>query len=462
MIAETRQHHRPPRAAATPAGSAVMAQKDESDFRYNTGNAKVPWDAVAVKPDTSLVMDVVRFLIGPRNDAPAYAAAAKQVEAAVAKLYRLGQPATKLSLGNQVKAVEEHARQYLGCRHACFVVNWTAGYDIALDLSGVRPGDEVIIPAITFIATAAPVLRKGARVVFADVDRETVNLDPADVARKITPRTKAIVPVHLGGYPVDMDPLIDLARRHGLAVIEDAAHGFGGTYKGRQLGTLGDFGAYSFHEVKNITSLGEGGIVVTNSDLGAQFAKARFCGFDLQTPPPRTWLYNISPIYARDGSAFVPSNFSTTEIQAVALLNHIRRNDQIIAQRRAVARKLHDAFSNVPGLLPGRLPSPDYGSTCHLFLLRIDPKVIPAGIQPFKQALANKGVTQIAHFCPLYYYKLFHELDYDQAAIAASCPGAEQVFFEHYTHLPLYGLSEDAVNYMIESVIQTAQELRTK
>ena len=437
-----------------------MKQSEKSDFRYNTGDAKVPWDAVAVKPDTSLVMDVVRFLIGPGADTSAYAAAASKVEGAVEELYRHGRPATKLSLGAQVKAVEDLARQYLGCKHASFVVNWTAGYDIALDLAGVRSGDEVIIPAITFIATAAPALRKGARIVFADVQRDTVNLDPVDVARKITPRTKAIVPVHIGGYPVDMEPLMELARQKGIAVIEDAAHGFGGTYRGRQLGTIGDFGAYSFHEVKNITALGEGGIVVTNSDLGAQFAKARFCGFDLETPPPKTWLYNISPIYSKDGHAFVASNFSTTEIQAVALLNHIRRNDAIIAQRRAVARKLHDAFSNVPGLLPGPLPSPDYGSTCHLFLLRIDPKVIPGGIQPFKQALARKGVTQIAHFCPLYTYKLFNELGYNQTAIAASCPSAEQIFFEHYTHLPLYGLSDKALEYMIESVIQTAQKLK--
>ncbi len=439
-----------------------MFQREKSDFRYNTGDAKVPWDAVAVKPDVSLVMDVVRFLIGPGADEAAYAAATGKVQTAIEELYGQGLPATKLSMGSQVKAVEECAKRYLGCKHASFVVNWTAGYDIALDLCGVRSGDEVIIPAITFIATAAPVLRKGARVIFADVQRDTVNMDPDDVARKITSRTKAIVPVHIGGYPVDMDPLMELSRKKGIPVIEDAAHGFGGTYKGHRLGTIGDFGAYSFHEVKNITSLGEGGILVTNSDLGAQFPRARFCGFDLETPPPRTWLYNISPIYAKDGSPFVPSNFSTTEIQAVALLNHIRRNDQIIADRRRVAQQLHDAFIDIPGLVPGPMHSPTFGSTFHLFLLRIDPKVIRGGIQPFKQALAGKGITQIAHFCPLYYYKLFHELGYDQAAIAASCPGAEQIFFEHYTHLPLYGLSEDAVSYMIESVIQTAKELRTK
>ncbi len=439
-----------------------MAQREKSDFRYNTGDARIPWDAVAVKPDVSLVAEVVRFLIGPGDDASAYAAASAKVQTAIEDLYHAGRPATKLSLGTQVKAVEDSARHYLGCKHACFVVNWTAGFDIALDLCGVRSGDEVIIPSITFIATAAPILRKGARVVFADVQRDTVNMDPEDVARKITPRTKAIVPVHMGGYPVDMDPLKELAKKKGIAIIEDAAHGFGGTYKGQRLGTIGDFGAYSFHEVKNITSLGEGGIVVTNSDLGAQLAKARFCGFDLETPPPRTWLYNISPLYARDGRPCVASNFSTTEIQAVALLNHIRRNEQIIAERRKVAQKIHDAFVNVPGLIPGPMHSPAFGSTFHLFLLRVDPKLIPGGIQPFKQSLARKGITQIAHFCPLYHYKLFNELGYDEAAIAASCPGAEQIFFEHYTHLPLYGLSDDQVDYMIDAVVQTANELRTK
>jgi perosamine synthetase len=437
-----------------------MAQSEKSDFRYNTGDAKVPWDAVAVKPDLALVMDVVRFLIGPGPDAGTYMAAAQRVEAALRELAQHGRPATKLSLGNHVKAVEEQAKAYLSCKHACFVVNWTAAFDIALDLCGVRSGDEVIIPAITFIATAAPVLRKGAKVVFADVQVDTVNLDPADVARKITPRTKAIVPVHMGGYPVDMDPLMDLARKKGIAVIEDAAHGFGGTYKGRKLGTIGDFGAYSFHEVKNITSLGEGGLLVTHSDLGAQFSKARFCGFDLEIEPPRTWLYNISPIYASDGTAFVPSNFSTTEIQAVALLNQLRRNDQIIEQRRAVAQKLHDAFINVPGLRPGPMHSPKFGSTFHLFLLRIDPRVIRGGIQAFKHALAEKGITQIAHFCPLYYYKLFRELGYDCAGLAASCPNAEQVFFEQYTHLPIYGLSEEAINYLTDSVIETAKALK--
>lgn len=437
----------------------AQEQKESSDFRYNTGEAKVPWDAVAVKPDRGLVKDLVQFLIGPGEDSARYEAALEKVDMALGELAAVGKPAAKLSLGDRVKAVEAFARDYLDARHASFLVNWTAGYDIALDMVGVKAGDEVILPAITFIATAAPVLRKGAKAVFADVDPETVNLDPNDVARKITAKTKAIVPVHIGGYPCDMDPLMTLAGDTKIAVIEDAAHAFGGTYKGRKLGTIGDFGAYSFHEVKNITSLGEGGILVSNDELGEQFDMARFCGFDLKTQPPQHWMYNISPIRSRNGQ-FVAGNYSTTEIQAVALLRQMRENDAIIAERRRVARKLHDAFQNIDGLIPGPMGDEDFGGTFHLFLLQVDPKVIRGGMQAFKGILGEKGITQIAHFCPMYHFRLFKELGYDAASVAASCPNAEQVFFQQYTHLPIYGLPEEAVEYMMETVVESAKTLK--
>lgn len=437
-----------------------MKQKEKSDFRYNTGDSKVPWDAVAVKPNVDLSMDILRFLVTPGDDPSAYETGMKQIRQALEQVFKLGTPATKLSLGRNVKAVETLAREMLGVKHASFLTSWTAGYDIALDMAGVRPGDEVIIPAITFIATASPVLRKGAKVVFADVQRETVNMDPEDVARKITSKTKAIVPVHIGGYPVDMDPILELARKKGIAVIEDAAHGFGGTYKGRALGTIGDFGAFSFHEVKNITALGEGGILVTNDPLGDQFAKARFCGFDLEMTPPDTWLYNVSPVRSRDG-IFAAGNFSTTEIQAVALLRQMRQNGEIIEKRRAVAARLHAAFVNEPGLIPGPMNSPDFGATFHLFLLRVDAQ-ISGGIQAMKKELADSGITQIPHFCPLYHYNIFEAFGYDKEAIRSTCPNAEAAFFKEYTHLPLYGLSEEQIDCLVTSVIQAARKLRKK
>ena len=435
-------------------------QKESSDFRYNTGDSKVPWDAVAVKPDLGLAMDILRFLVTPGEDEEHYRLGMEQAEQALAAVFREGRPATKLSLGKNIVAVEDLAREMLGVKHASFMVNWTAGYDVALDMVGVKAGDEVIIPAITFIATASPVLRKGAKVVFSDVQRETVNMDPEDVLRKITPKTKAIVPVHIGGYPVDMDPILAVAKEKGIAVIEDAAHGFGGHYKGRPLGSVGDFGAFSFHEVKNITSLGEGGIVVTNDPLGEQFSKARFVGFDLRTPPPAHWLYNVSALDARNGF-FAAGNFSTTEIQAVALLRQMRQNAEIIASRRAVAARLHAAFSPIEGLIPGPMDSEDFGATFHLFLLRVDRR-IAGGIQALKAELASRGITQIPHFCPLYHYRIFEQFGYDRDAIRATCPNAEAAFSEEYTHLPLYGLTPDQVSYLETAVIESAKKLSFK
>lgn len=436
----------------------MEAEKPKSDFRYGTGEAKVPWDAVAVKPDRELLVDMVQFLVGPGDDRGSYDHALGRVEAALAELCKYGRPATKLTLGDKVKAVEDKARAYLGVQHACFLVNWTAGYDMALDMTGVREGDEVIVPAITFIATASPIMRKGAKVVFADVLPDTLNMDPADLERKITPRTKAIVPVHIGGYPAEMDAIMAIAKDRGITVIEDAAHGFGGTYKGRKLGSIGDFGAFSFHEVKNVTSLGEGGLLISNDPLGEQFAMARFCGFDTSSAP-RNWLYDISPIRAKDGY-FPATNYSVTEIQAVAMLRMMALNDRVTSERRQAALRLYNAFSGVDGLTPGPLWNDVYGATFHLFLLRVDPNVIDGGIQLFKEILKQKGITQIPHFCPLYHYRIFQTFGYDQAEAIETCPNAERAFFEEYTHLPLYGLTDAQLDYMIDAIADTAKQLK--
>ena len=162
-------------------------------------------------------------------------------------------PATKLSLGEKVAQVEAETARMLGARYTSFVTNATHGFEIAYRYANLGPGDEVIAPSISFIATISYPLGVGAKVVFSDLDPRSINMDPEDVARKVTDRTKVIIPVHIGGYPVDMDPIMQIARERDIVVIEDAAHAFGGWYKGRALGTVGDFGSFSFHEVKHIT-----------------------------------------------------------------------------------------------------------------------------------------------------------------------------------------------------------------
>ena len=242
------------------------------DFRYAVGESKVPWHAVGEFFNSEDVLEMVKFIL-PDDGKADYQEKLATVAANLEELAKSSGKATKLTLGKKVAEAEEISRNYFGSKYACFLDNWTGGMEIAYKLAGIGAGDEVIMPAVTFIATMAYPLSVGAKIVFADIDPETINLDPADVARKITPKTKMIVPVHLGGYPVDMDPIMELAAKHNIMVMEDAAHGMGGAYKGRKLGSIGHFGGFSLHEVKNINSLGEGGVLLTSEDFaGSQLA----------------------------------------------------------------------------------------------------------------------------------------------------------------------------------------------
>lgn len=431
-----------------------------SDFRYSTGEARVPWAAVGEHLNADDVEAILRFLIRPREDSTEeYEAAAADARRAVERMFAAGGPATKLTLGPEVQRLEQATRDMLGCKYSLFLTNATAGFRIAYKFAGIGPGDEVICPSITFISTILYPLSVGAKVVFADIDPRTINMDPADVARKVTERTRMIVPVHIGGYPVDMDPIMELARERGIMVLEDAAHAFGAWYKGRAVGTIGDFGAYSFHEVKNITSLGEGGLLVTNDDrFGPQLSLARFVGLDLSQQIPN-WLYDVVPLQALEGIA-VPENDSVTEIQAAVLLSQMERFEQIIAARREAAEYLNERFCEVEGLIPAPEDTEEIRTTWHLYLLQIDPEVVGADVQALKAKLAEKGVTNIPHFAPLYKFQLLQRLGYDHDAIAQTCPNTEEVFNRRFTHLPLYPLTREQLEYMADAVIEAVEELR--
>jgi len=430
-----------------------------SDFRYETGVAKVGWPAVGEPMRLDDVMKIVEFLVPTASGSQtAYGRKLAEVRRAIDGLVAVGSLAPKLTLGNCVKELEQAVKKYLDVRHALFLTNATAGFEIAYKMAGLGPGDEVIVPAITFIATIVYPLSIGAKVVLADLDRQTINIDPADVARKITPRTRMIVPVHIGGWPADMAPIMRLARQHDLVVLEDAAHGFGGSYCGRRLGTIGHFGAYSFHEVKNINALGEGGILVTNTKFGRQFGKSRFVGLDLSKKIPN-WLYDVVAIDGMRGP-FAAGNHSATEIQAVALGSQLQRVDKIIAARRAAARALNRRFRRVPGLRGTPMDHGTTRGTHHLYQLQIDPQVVGADIQDLKGKLTERGVTQIPHFGPLYKFQILRQLGYDTAAIEASCPVCEDLFNHRFTHLPIYGLSAEQVQYLGDAVIESVAELR--
>jgi len=436
------------------------AKKAVSDFRYNSGAARVPWAAVGEPVREEDVAQIVRFLLRPADgkSAAGYERQFSRVRRELLKLRKVADYSGKLTLGNHVTGLEQQVAKFLGTKHALFLTNWTAGAEIVYKYAGLKPGDEVIAPAITFIATIAYPLAVGAKVVLADVDPRTLNMDPADVARKITPRTKVIVPVHLGGYPVDMDPICKLAKARGIIVFEDAAHAFGASYKGRMCGSIGDFGAFSFHEVKNVTALGEGGILATNQPFGKELPKTRFLGLDFAHPIP-TWFYDVTAVAGKTGW-FAAGNHSVTEIQALALSQQMTRMNRIIAKRRQAAHYLNRRLAGIPGLVTPPLDSKQIVSSHHLYLLQVDPERAGGDVQVFKQKLTERGLVPLPHFAPLYKFSIMQQLGYDTAALKASCPVAEEAFQHRFTHLPLYDYDTAQLKYMADMVIDAAGALR--
>lgn len=434
-------------------------KKSVSDFRYDTGNARIPWSAVGEPIREQDILEVIKFLLpAQENKGAAYRAQFGRVAAEIKKLRAVGRYAGKLTLGNEVKALEAAAARFLGAKHASFLTNATAGFEIAYKIAGLKPGDEVISPSITFIATIAYPLSIGAKVVFADLDSRTINMDPQDLEKKITPRTRVIFPVHIGGYPVDMDPIMKLARRHGITVIEDAAHAFGARYRGRMVGTIGHFGAFSFHEVKNVTSFGEGGILVTNTPFGKDFAKARFLGLDLSRRIPN-WLYDVVALKGLEG-CYMAGNHSATEIQAVGLQQHMRRLDRIIAKRRAAAEYLTRRLNKIEGIITPPMDTRDIRSSHHLYLLQVDPEKAGGDIQTLKQKLTDKGIVNLPHFAPLYKFAVMRQFGYNGKAIAQTCPVAEEAFNRRFTHLPLYEFTREQLDYMADAVIESVNEMK--
>ncbi|HEX9027643.1 MAG TPA: DegT/DnrJ/EryC1/StrS family aminotransferase [Anaerolineales bacterium] len=258
----------------------------------------------------------------------------------------------QLFLGPNVRAFEQEFAQYCGVEHAIGVGDGTSAIQLALRAAEIGPGDEVITVSHTFIATGEAILLAGATPVFVDIDPQTLLMDVSQVEAQITPRTRAILPVHLYGQCVDMDPLLDIARRHNLLVIEDACQAHGAEYKGRKAGSLGDMAAFSFYFTKNLGAYGEGGMVTTrNGDLAKRIRMLRDHGSE-----------------KRYYHEFLGTNGRLDELQAAALRVKLPHLDEWNAQRRANAELYRQGLKDVAVTLPVDAP----GSTpvYHLYVIR--------------------------------------------------------------------------------------------
>ena len=247
--------------------------------------------------------------------------------------------------GEEGRAFEREFADWAGTRHAVALMNGTVALDAALNVLGVGTGDEVVVPPRTFVASASCVVNAGATPVFADVDRISGNISAETIRRVLTPATRAIIVVHLGGYPADMDPVMDLARDHGLKVIEDCAQAHGARYKGRSVGSIGDIGAWSFCQDKIMTTGGEGGMVTTNEDALwksmwslKDHGKSWDAVYGREHAPGYRWLHD-----------HFGTNWRMLEIQAVLGRIQLCRMEQWTAARNANAKRIHDALAPLDG-----------------------------------------------------------------------------------------------------------------
>jgi len=280
--------------------------------------------------------------------------------------------------GGEVATFERRFAEYCGARHAIGVVNGTVSLRIALMAAGIEAGDEVIIPPYTFFATASAVVKANATPVFVDIDQGTFNIDPKLIERAVTPRTRAIIVVHLGGLPCDMDAILSIARKYKLTVIEDAAHAHGSEYKGKRVGGIGHMGSFSFQSSKNLTC-GEGGLITTNDDdLAERCRSIHNCG----RVPGGAWYEHHA----------ISGNYRLGEFAGAILNCQLDRLDEQTDRRDENARYLNEKLSTIPGVTPQKRTGDTTRNAQHLYVLRINEAAFGAPRERVLKALTAEGV----------------------------------------------------------------------
>ncbi len=371
-------------------------------------------------------------------------------EAALLDVLRKGAPTS----GEACIQFEQEFAAYCGVPHARAVSNGTAALFLSLVALGIKPGDRVITTPMTWIATAAAAVTLGAEVDFVDIDPETCNLDPRQIEEKITPKTRAILPVHLYGQCCDMDAILEIARRHNLAVIEDACHSVGADYKGRKAGSLGLTGCFSFHEQKNISTLGEGGMIVTSdpavferialyrSHCTRVYGRStKYCSLDEEKLPmgKRFWWQDF------DDCGY---NFRMTDVQGAVGVVQLRKLDALNARRIENAAHISRGLQDLPGL---KLPAVAAGCkhVFHLYPVQIDPVKFGMDRDDFIHTMLHeKGIKVGTHYTPLHLTTAFKK----RGTRKGQLPVAEAVASRLVT-LPINPRqTREALDYLIESV----------
>lgn len=341
-----------------------------------------------------------------------------------------------LTTGPKIEEFEQRVCDYTGAKYAVAIANGTAALHAACFAAGIGQGDEVITTPITFAASSNCVLYCGGTPVFADIRPDTYNIDPEDIERKITGRTKAIIAVHYTGQPCDMDAIYEIAKKHHLLVIEDAAHALGADYKGKRIGSLSDMTTFSFHPVKHITT-GEGGMILTNDKhLYDRLKLFRSHGItrdtDLMTKNEGAWYYQQLEL---------GYNYRITDIQCALGISQLKRLDSFVKRRRELVKRYQAAFADTEDVI---CPMQQEGcnSSWHLYVIQVKNRK-----EKFDQ-LRSAGIGVNVHYIPVYKHPYYQEHGYQNVC----CPNAEKLY-EHIISLPLYAdLTDEQQDYVIEQV----------
>ena len=349
-----------------------------------------------------------------------------------------------LTTGPQIAEFEQTVADYVGAKYAVAISNGTSALHAACFAAGIRPGDEVITTPLTFAASANCVLYCGGTPVFADVDPKTYNIDPEDIRRKITDRTKAIIAVHLAGQPCDMDAIHSIAREHGLIVIEDGAHALGSVYKGKKVGSLSDMTTFSFHPVKPITT-GEGGMIATdNEDFYKKMVLFRSHGItrddSIMTRNDGPWFYQQFDL---------GYNYRITDIQCALGCSQMKKLDRFLARRKEIVARYNEAFADCDNIItPYQLSDTESG--WHLYIVQVK----NCDRRQVFENMREKGIGVNVHYIPVYMHPYYQEHGYENV----HCANAEEIY-SHIISLPLYpGLTSEQQDYVIDTLKSLCEE----
>lgn len=349
-----------------------------------------------------------------------------------------------LAPGPRVRAFEADFAAYAGARHAIAVDSATAGMHLALLALGIGPGDEVITTPTTFAATVNVIIHCGATPILADIDIADYCIDPATIERAITPRTRAILPVHHGGSACRVDAILGIARRHGLRVVEDAAHGLGTEIGGRPVGSFGDATVFSFYPTKNVTS-GRGGMITTDDDAVAERCRLLALhgmsndAWDRYTERG-SWAYQVQA---------AGYNYAMSDFQAALGHAQFSRLGEFQAKRRAIAGILSERLSALTEIV---LPAERPGTThaWHLYVVRLRHEMLTISRDEFIKQMKERGVGTSVHFIPIHHHPYYRET-YGWAP--GDFPAADEAF-ETMVSLPLYTRMTESITDRVAAAVE--------